>query len=169
MRRPSDSWVDPQVVLDVGDVVMGNVSIVGPVTMSGNVTLSDSKTFIGLVTVGGGTAWTDPKAFIGLVSVGGGIIQTRPSYSYKQFVSASTIQVKSSAGVLHSFTVGAPSCPSIVFWDSAVPSGTKIFSLSGNYPRGSYVMDVAFANGLSLDAITNGTGDIVPEITVSYS
>ena len=62
IRRPSDIWNDNQVTLDVGDTL----------TISGNVTISDSKGFIGLVSVGGcivavsGNVTLDVGSLVGL-------------------------------------------------------------------------------------------------------
>ena len=144
--RPSDQWLSPE-------------------SMETSVSLVAGTTFIGLVTVVNASPVTlgmSPN-FVGLATVDVG---NDAKYSYTAFTSCSTIAIKATAGFVHLFNIGRPSCPTITLYDSAVPSGTMLHRIGANYPMGSHKLDVSFANGLTLDA-TAGP-DITPQILVAW-
>ncbi len=174
---------------------IGLVSVAQPLntTLSGNVTISDSKGYIGLVSVAqplntavlGNVTISDSKGYIGLVSCAtvnattnmvtlisgedqtNNVMMVEGQFSYGGLIAASTVAIKGAAGLLHTINIGAISCPSIIVYDSTVPSGTIIHRFNAGAPIGTYTFDVKFPTGLSLDAILGG-GGVAPVVTVSF-
>lgn len=87
-------------------------------------------------------------------------------HSYAHISTSTTTTVKSGAGVLHNIsvnTLGTVASATTVY-DNTAGSGTVIAVINTLTLSGSFVLDVAFATGLTL--VTTGT--VAPDITVSY-
>ena len=135
-----------------------------------------SSAYIGLasVNIGAGAAWiglatvanTDPLLISGEDQTND-VLKTEQQFSYTTLTSASTVAVKAAAGFVHLFAVGMPSCPTTIFYDNTVPSGTILHRIAAGHPMGSFPLDVKFTTGLSLDAIAGG-GGVVPAIMVAW-
>jgi hypothetical protein len=95
------------------------------------------------------------------------VAKVEQRFSYGALLSVATTTIKASAGFLHTFTVGMVSCPTIIWYDSTVPSGTRIFTTQAGLPVGSYHLDVSFGTGLTLDPVAAAGGSL-PQILVSY-
>lgn len=82
------------------------------------------------------------------------------------FLSGATLSVpKTGTGFLHNIVVGSSSLPTLTIYDAASgSSGTIIALIEGNAPRGSYIVDTSFTNGLSA-IFTLGNA---PSVTLSY-
>ena len=76
--------------------------------------------------------------------------------------SATTTQVKTGAGVLHSIVVGETAAGAISIIDNTSGSTVNIGTLKASIVEGTYVFDVAFSAGLRI--ITAGAS----KITVVY-
>lgn len=76
--------------------------------------------------------------------------------------SATTTQVKTGAGVLHSIVVGETAAGAISIIDNTTGSTVNIGQLKASIVEGTYVFDVAFSAGLRI--ITAGAS----KITVVY-
>jgi hypothetical protein len=163
---------------------------------TGNVTLAPSPNFIGLVTAVGNftsnaglylsiaTTYTSGATVPITMDVNGNtqvreqyapgyedntnnVAKVEQRFSYGALLSVATTTVKASSGFLHSFTVGLPSCPTIIWYDSTVPSGTRIWTTAAGLPQGSYILDVTFGTGLTLDPVA-AAGGALPQILISY-
>lgn len=90
-------------------------------------------------------------------------------FSFKLLSGATLSVPKVGAGVLHSITVGNLSMPTLTIYDRASgSSGTIIALLDHNYPRGTYVLDVNFTNGLSASFQPQAASAAEPLVTLSY-
>lgn len=92
------------------------------------------------------------------------LLVTENRYSYGTLSSSTTLAIKNSAGFLHTVVVGSVSCPSTAFWDNTVPGTTLIGRLPAGAPVGSYLFDVSFVTGLTVDSV----GGSAPTFTFSY-
>lgn len=81
---------------------------------------------------------------------------------YAYISSATTTQVKTGAGVLHSITVGETAAGSIKIIDGTTGSTTNLAELKASIVEGTYEFDVAFSVGLRI--VTAGAS----KITVAY-
>jgi hypothetical protein len=102
----------------------------------------------------------------GVTWIGFATVVPMPVWSKTALTSLSTVLGKTGAGLLHTINVGRVSCPTITFYDSLTPSGTVLYTIDNNYPRGGHVVDVPFDTGLSIDGVASG-GDIIPNLLVS--
>jgi hypothetical protein len=88
--------------------------------------------------------------------------------SYANITTATTTQVKASAGVLHTITINSLGtvASSITVYDSTTGTGTKIATIDSLSATGlgSKIYDVSFATGLTV--VTTGTA--APDITLSF-
>lgn len=146
------------------------------VTQANQPALVASSAYIGLATTVNATS----TAWIGLATVANtdpllrsgedqtnDVMKTEQQFSYTALTSVSTIAIKASAGFLHLFNIGMPSCPTIIFYDNTTPNGTVLHRIAAGYPMGSHPMDMKFTTGLSLDAIASG-GGVIPQIVVAW-
>lgn len=87
-------------------------------------------------------------------------------FAYAHISTAATTTVKSGAGTLHSISVNTKGtvASTITVYDNTVGSGTVIAVIDSLNLSGPFVLDVAFATGLTL--VTTGT--VAPDVTVSY-
>ncbi len=129
--------------------------------------LSAGTNFIGLVSAASIHASTDMKTLISGEDQTNDVMKVEGQFSYTTHIAASTVAVKAAAGFFHLFAVGMPSCPTTIFFDSATGTGTKIHTIGANHPLGTYLMDVKFTTGLSIDSIAGG-GGVVPQIMVAW-
>lgn len=83
-------------------------------------------------------------------------------YSYNYITSATTTQVKTGAGFLHSITVNATAAGTIGIIDGISGTTVNIGQLKASVAEGTYIFDVEFSTGLRI--ITGAASDI----TVSY-
>lgn len=97
-----------------------------------------------------------------VTDIGAGKMITESRYSYA-FVSQASIQIYASgaSGFIHSLFVGAISQPSLQVKD--IGSGALIATMSPNPPIGTYLLDVQYLSGLTLQF---GAG-AVPQVTVA--
>lgn len=79
------------------------------------------------------------------------LIRVNQVFSYQALTSLVTVLVKSGAGFLHSLVVGNMSGPTIEIYDSLTASGTLIGRINANCPAQTYIFDVAFTTGLTLN------------------
>jgi hypothetical protein len=101
-----------------------------------------------------------------LKSIRGGL---NDQYSYRLLSGATLSVAKVGRGVLHSIHVGNLSMPTLTIYDQASgASGTIIAMTDINYPRGTYVLDVAFTNGLSASFQPQASTAAEPLVTLSY-
>ena len=101
-----------------------------------------------------------------LKSIRGGL---NDQYSFKLLSGATLSVPKIGRGFLHSIQVGNLSAPTLTIYDQASgASGTIIAMLDNNYPRGTYVIDVAFTNGLSASFQPQASTAAEPLVTLSY-
>lgn len=84
------------------------------------------------------------------------------AYNVAYISSATTTQVKTGAGVLHSIIVGETAAGAISIIDNTSGSTVNIGTLKASIVEGTYVFDVAFSAGLRI--ITAGAS----KITVVY-
>jgi hypothetical protein len=83
-------------------------------------------------------------------------------YSNTLISLASLTIIKSSSGFFHALTVCAPSCPTVSFFDHASgASGAIIATFSTDTPRGSYLINQNFTNGLVLSVLAGVTPQII--------
>lgn len=183
VKYKSDQWYESEPInITTGDVQIGSVtvsntplptSVIGNVTISntartitGNLTISDSKAFIGLVTIGGGLSnvapignvtLSDSKTFIGAVSV------AEASYTYTRITTNTTIAALGAAGILKSLVISMPSLVTTIVYDSTLPSGTVLLKFGVNPPMGVYELNAKVANGVSVDTTSAGA---TPELLV---
>lgn len=87
-------------------------------------------------------------------------------YAYSSLTSLVTVAVKSGAGFLHTVVVGNISGPTIELYDNTAASGTLIGRINAGSPMNTYLFDVTFAIGLTLNPQPGTT--ILPNLTVSY-
>lgn len=121
----------------------GNVTISGTVNIAalGNLTLTDSKTFIGLVTatsIQGTTPWSssivgnitlsDPKGFIGLVTLGGGTAWVDP----KTYIGLVTVDIGTSNSVAIKGNVTISGTSNVAVVGNVTLSGTANVAVLGN-------------------------------------
>lgn len=93
------------------------------------------------------------------------VTKVEQRYSYAALTSLSTLAVKGSAGFLHAFTIGMPSCPTINFYDSLTATGTPFFRIAAGYPMGAHTVNISFNTALSTDALSGG---VIPFLLFSY-
>ena len=88
------------------------------------------------------------------------------SFAYAHISTAATTTVKSGAGDLHSISVNTKGtvASTITVFDSTTGSGTVIGVIDSLNLSGAFVLDVAFAAGLTI--VTTGT--VAPDLTVSF-
>jgi len=97
--------------------------------------------------------------YIGLATV------ITSGYTGLQYTSNTTGAITSGAGILHSISIHAASCPSISLWDNVLPTGTKIMDLPPDLAVGShYIYDINFGTGLTVF----GTAGVAPNVVISY-
>lgn len=103
----------------------------------------------------------------GIASVGFATVEvaSMAGFSSKTVTANTTTNIKASAGVFHSMNISQISCPTILIYDSALPSGTVIHTFHPGSPSGNYIFDVNFDNGLTFDALEAG---VAPQVQVSY-
>lgn len=83
-----------------------------------------------------------------------------------KFVTAPSLTtIKSTAGILHSFTISKLSMPSLTIIDGSAYPGATIAEFNAGLPIGTYVLDVAFTTALSFQFTNIGQA---PSVTVSY-
>lgn len=169
------AWVDPKTYIGLVTATLGaglagvgfatvNVSNLAR-TITGNMTLTDSKGFIGLVTVNphailGNVTLSDPKTFIGSVTVGGYM-----GWTYSFISNSSGAIVKSGTGMLHAIVVGMPSLASCVIYDQTTPATPILGTLAQGINPGTYYYDCLFANGLTISLASTA---VLPQLTVMY-
>lgn len=101
-----------------------------------------------------------------LKSIRGGL---NDQYSYKLLSGATLSVPKIGTGVLHSVHYGNLSAPTLTIYDRASgSSGTIIAMFDHNFPRGTYVLDVAFTNGLSATFQPQASTAAEPLVTLAY-
>lgn len=96
-----------------------------------------------------------------------GALRVNPaSFAYSHISTATTTTVKSGAGELHSISVNTKGtvASTITVFDNTAGSGTVIGVIDSLNLSGAFVLDVAFATGLTI--VTTGT--VAPDITVSF-
>ncbi len=156
-------------------VLVSGTQSIGLVTVAGGGVSSNYAATATTYTAGTTQLWTDAngnlKTTLATQLAGedltNDVLKVEQRFSYATFTSATTVAVKSSAGFIHGYHVGAVSCPSIILYDSAVPSGTALARIACGMPLGFHPLDVSFNTGLSVDAIAGG-GGVAPYITFSY-
>lgn len=79
-------------------------------------------------------------------------VEERFNYSFNSLPSLSI--VKSGSGFLHAVNIGMVSSPTITIYDNTTNSGQIIQNFNAGYPQGSYVLDVSFTTGLSIQVAT---------------
>jgi hypothetical protein len=129
--------------------------------------LSAGTNFIGLVSTASIHASTDMKTLISGEDQTNDVMKVEGQFSYTSFISVSTVAIKAAAGFVHLFNIGAPSCPTTIFYDSVTCTGTKVHTLSAGYPMGSHPLDIKFTTGISIDTFSSG-GGVVPQILVAW-
>lgn len=121
---------------------IGLVSIAGVVSFSGNATLNPSPNYIGLATI------------------------TEDGYSFYNYISASTVLVKSGAGKLHTLTINTRSTGGQVkVYDSLLPGTGPIAKIDTTLSTTAFLYDVNFTNGLTLDT---SSMQVAADLTISY-
>lgn len=83
-------------------------------------------------------------------------------YKYKYIGSATTTQVKTGRGVLHSIVVGTKAAGAIYVRDGVDNADPLIATLKSDIAEGTYYFDCVFANGLII------LTDAATKITVVY-
>lgn len=84
------------------------------------------------------------------------------AYQKTYIASATTTQVKTGAGVLHSIVVGETAAGAISIIDNTTGSTVNLATLKASITEGTYTFDVAFTSGLRI--ITGAAS----KITVVY-
>lgn len=86
-------------------------------------------------------------------------------WNYSNFTTTTT--VKSSSGVLHTFTLNSASTWTYVIFDNTAASGNKIATIAPASSTAPYTLtyDAKFNTGLSIGVPAGGTA---PDITVTY-
>lgn len=72
------------------------------------------------------------------------------AYNSSYISTATTTTVKSNAGVLHSITLGETAAGAITVYDNTAGSGTIIAAFKASVAEQTFVLDVAFATGLTI-------------------
>lgn len=151
--------------------IMGAGSTTGAaISASGANGVSNSTAGINVYTlprVYNGTTW-DSQLSGGVTGMAGVTIQASPTgaYTYSHISTAATTVVKGSAGTLHAISVNSKGtvASTITVYDNTAGSGTVIGVIDSLNLYGIFILDVAFATGLTL--VTTGT--VAPDLTVSY-
>lgn len=84
------------------------------------------------------------------------------AYSYAYIATATTTQVKTGAGVLHSIVLGETAAGSIKIIDNTTGTTTNLAELKASVVEGVYEFNVAFSTGLRI--VTAGAS----KLTVVY-
>ena len=101
-----------------------------------------------------------------LKSIRSGLID---QYSAKLLSGATLSVPKVGAGVLHAVHYGNLSTPTLTIYDRASgASGTILAMFDHNFPRGTYVLDINFTNGLSAIFQPQASTAAEPLVTLSY-
>lgn len=90
-------------------------------------------------------------------------------YSSRLLSGATLSVAKIGRGFLHSVTYGNLSTPTLTIYDQASgASGTILALFDINFPRGTYVLDIPFTNGLSASFQPQASTAAEPLVTLSY-
>ncbi len=71
-------------------------------------------------------------------------------YQYAYISTATTTQVKTGVGVLHSIVVGETAAGSIKIIDNTTGTTTNLGELKASVVEGTYIFDVSFTAGLRI-------------------
>lgn len=107
---------------------------------------------------------TDPKTLFAGEDLTNNRLMTRPTYNYSA-VAVADVQVKGSAGYLHSVTItcndAAPTAGSLIIFDNTAESGTQVFNhtfTTTPFMPLTVILDYTMATGIYLGFTT--TGDV---------
>lgn len=163
MPRQSERWLTP--LASSATVSSASSGQAGQIYISTSTTLTSGATIPLFADENGNTKVREQYA-PGYEDNVAGVAKFEVRGARTTLVSASTVLAKSGAGMFYSFNIGMPSCPTIAFYDSLVPSGTLIQRIHAGYPVGTHSMNIELSNGLTVDAIGGG-GGVAPSIMTS--
>lgn len=97
-----------------------------------------------------GNTWTSLGTKIAGEDLTNDVLKVEVRNTSTYIITATTTTIKTGAGVLHSITVEGGTAGTITVYDNTAASGTKLADFSSTNALATYLLDVAFATGLTV-------------------